>query len=103
MHYSTAVDVWSCGCIMAELLTGQVLFPGNGEFDAMSRIWKLLGTPNDTIWPGYRTLGNADKVWRAAAPGPTGSSFPDCCWQACWSHPCQALKRTTALTLLPGP
>ena len=63
MHYSTAVDVWSCGCIMAELLTGQVLFPGNGEFDAMSRIWKLLGTPNDTIWPGYRTLGNADKVW----------------------------------------
>ena len=62
MHYSTAVDVWSCGCIMAELLTGQVLFPGNGEFDAMSRIWKLLGTPNDSIWPGYRTLGNADKV-----------------------------------------
>ena len=62
MHYSTAVDVWSCGCIMAELLTGQVLFPGNGEFDAMNRIWKLLGTPNETVWPGYKTLGNADKV-----------------------------------------
>ena len=28
MHYSTTVDVWSCGCIMAELLTGKALFPG---------------------------------------------------------------------------
>ena len=29
MHYTTTVDVWSCGCIMAELLTGRTLFPGN--------------------------------------------------------------------------
>ena len=28
MHYTTTVDVWSCGCIMAELLTGRTLFPG---------------------------------------------------------------------------
>ena len=29
MHYTTTVDVWSCGCIMAELLTGRTLFPGS--------------------------------------------------------------------------
>ena len=28
MHYDEKVDMWSVGCIMAELLTGQVLFPG---------------------------------------------------------------------------
>ena len=28
MHYNEKVDMWSVGCIMAELLTGQVLFPG---------------------------------------------------------------------------
>ena len=84
MHYSTAVDVWSCGCIMAELLTGQVLFPGNGEFDAMSRIWKLLGTPNDSTWPGYRTLGNADKVRVVSDPGGTeGSCEVRTCGECC--------------------
>ena len=28
MRYTQTVDVWSCGCIMAELLTGRTLFPG---------------------------------------------------------------------------
>ena len=62
MRYSTAVDVWSVGCIMAELLTNKVLFPGAGEFDQMNRIWQLLGTPNETIWPGYKKLGNCEKA-----------------------------------------
>lgn len=65
MKYSTAVDNWSCGCIMAELIANKVLFPGVGEFDQMSRIWQLLGTPNETVWPGYKKLGNCDKVWAA--------------------------------------
>ena len=62
MRYSTAVDNWSCGCIMAELISNKVLFPGVGEFDQMSRIWQLLGTPNETVWPGYKKLGNCEKV-----------------------------------------
>eukprot|EP01084_Bolivina_argentea_P285290 489201_1 len=34
--YSTPIDIWSIGCILAELLTGNVLFPGDGEFAQIS-------------------------------------------------------------------
>ncbi|XP_002159420.3 cyclin-dependent kinase 11B isoform X1 [Hydra vulgaris] len=51
-EYSTAIDLWSCGCVFAELLTMKALFPGKSEIDQISRIFKELGTPNDKIWPG---------------------------------------------------
>lgn len=51
-HYSTPIDIWSCGCVLAELLTLKPLFPGKAENDQISRIFKELGTPNDNIWPG---------------------------------------------------
>ena len=87
MRYSTAVDVWSVGCIMAELLTNKVLFPGVGEFDQMSRIWQLLGTPNEQVWPGYKKLGNCEKVgpgFRALGllGGPGSGGFQGCGHQA---------------------
>ena len=40
-----SVDIWSVGCIMAELLTGQVLFPGLDHIDQLSRILQVVGTP----------------------------------------------------------
>lgn len=39
------VDMWSVGCIMAELLTGQVLFPGEDHIDQLTRILQIVGTP----------------------------------------------------------
>ncbi|XP_076898028.1 cyclin-dependent kinase G-2-like isoform X2 [Bidens hawaiensis] len=54
--YSTAIDMWSLGCIMAELLSKQPLFNGKTEFDQLDKIFKTLGTPNETIWPGYSKL-----------------------------------------------
>jgi cell division cycle 2-like protein len=54
--YSPAVDMWAIGCIMAEFVTMQVLWPGQGEIDQLNRIFALLGTPNDRIWPGYSNL-----------------------------------------------
>jgi serine/threonine protein kinase len=60
--YSTAVDIWSLGCIMAELLTKKTLFGGNGELDQIDKIFKILGSPNEEIWPGYKELGNVQKV-----------------------------------------
>lgn len=51
-YYSTAIDMWSVGCVLAELLTMKPLFPGKAEIDQINRIFKELGTPNDTIWPG---------------------------------------------------
>ncbi|PON82801.1 Serine/threonine protein kinase [Trema orientale] len=55
-QYSTAIDMWSLGCIMAELLSKEPLFNGKTEFDQLDKIFRILGTPNDTIWPGYSTL-----------------------------------------------
>lgn len=55
-HYSTGVDMWSVGCIFAEMIMRQPLFPGDSEIDEIFRIFRLLGTPNDEVWPGVTTL-----------------------------------------------
>ncbi len=54
--YTSAIDVWSVGCIFAETLTGEPLLPGTGELDQIRRIFRLLGTPNECLWPGYGDL-----------------------------------------------
>merc|ERR1712226_1387139 len=61
-EYSTAIDVWSCGCIFGELLLMNPLFPGESELDELNRIFKLLGTPNEKIWPGYNKLPAPQKM-----------------------------------------
>jgi cyclin-dependent kinase len=50
-RYSTPLDMWSCACIFAEMSTGRPLFPGSGEQDQLLRIFKVLGTPNASVWP----------------------------------------------------
>eukprot|EP00759_Apiculatamorpha_spiralis_P005992 PhF_6_TR13537/c0_g1_i1/m.21637/K03083/GSK3B; glycogen synthase kinase 3 beta len=44
-NYTSAIDVWSTGCVMAELLLGQPLFPGETSVDQLVEIIKVLGTP----------------------------------------------------------
>ncbi|PIA33665.1 hypothetical protein AQUCO_04000022v1 [Aquilegia coerulea] len=55
-QYSTAIDMWSLGCIMAELLAKQPLFNGKTEVDQLDKIFRTLGTPSETIWPGFSKL-----------------------------------------------
>nr|Q38775.1 RecName: Full=Cell division control protein 2 homolog D [Antirrhinum majus]CAA66236.1 cyclin-dependent kinase [Antirrhinum majus] len=55
-HYSPAVDMWSVACIFAELVTQKALFPGDSELQQLLHIFRLLGTPNEEIWPGVSTL-----------------------------------------------
>lgn len=55
-HYSTGVDIWSIGCIMAELANKRPLWPGDSEIDMLFRIFRLLGTPTEKIWPGVSAL-----------------------------------------------
>jgi len=43
--YTPAIDVWSVGCVVAELLVGQPLFPGESGVDQLVEIIKVLGTP----------------------------------------------------------
>ncbi|XP_062124750.1 mitogen-activated protein kinase p38a [Drosophila sulfurigaster albostrigata] len=47
MHYSQTVDIWSVGCIMAELITRRTLFPGTDHIHQLNLIMEMLGTPPD--------------------------------------------------------
>lgn len=57
-HYSTSVDMWSVGCILAEMAmqNGTALFPGDSEIDQIFKIFQALGTPNEKTWPGVSQL-----------------------------------------------
>ncbi|KAH7302380.1 hypothetical protein KP509_23G069800 [Ceratopteris richardii] len=50
-HYSTPVDIWSIGCIF-----GFPLFPGDSELQQLLHIFRLLGTPDENVWPGISKL-----------------------------------------------
>eukprot|EP00071_Canis_lupus_P010462 XP_005629809.1 cyclin-dependent-like kinase 5 [Canis lupus familiaris] len=55
--YSTSIDMWSAGCIFAELANaGRPLFPGNDVDDQLKRIFRLLGTPTEEQWPAMTKL-----------------------------------------------
>jgi len=47
-EYTTAIDIWSLGCVMAELLLGNPLFPGDSGVDQLIEIIKILGTPSQS-------------------------------------------------------
>ena len=57
-RYDTPVDVWSVGCILAEMATARPLFPGDSEIDQLFKIFRVRGTPNDHVWPGVSRLPN---------------------------------------------
>ncbi|WWD15709.1 hypothetical protein CI109_100131 [Kwoniella shandongensis] len=56
-NYTTNIDIWSTGCVMAELMLGQPLFPGESGIDQLVEIIKVLGTPTreqiKTMNPNY--------------------------------------------------
>jgi len=54
--YASSVDIWSCGCIFAELLTQKPLFPGQNESDQLAQIFGVIGTPAETDWPESQIL-----------------------------------------------
>nr|AAB51081.1 protein kinase [Schizosaccharomyces pombe] len=55
--YTHAIDIWSTGCVMAELMLGHPLFPGESGIDQLVEIIKILGTPSreqiKTMNPNY--------------------------------------------------
>uniref|UniRef100_A0AAY4B0S8 cyclin-dependent kinase n=1 Tax=Denticeps clupeoides TaxID=299321 RepID=A0AAY4B0S8_9TELE len=61
-EYSTAVDMWSVGCIFGELLTQKPLFPGKSEIDQINKVFKDLGSPSEKIWPGFSELPAVKKM-----------------------------------------
>ncbi|XP_039123548.1 cyclin-dependent kinase G1-like [Dioscorea cayenensis subsp. rotundata] len=54
--YTAAIDVWSVGCIMAEMVTGKPLFPANSKIDQLDMIFMVMGTVGLKSWPGLDQL-----------------------------------------------
>ncbi|XP_053698450.1 cyclin-dependent kinase 2 [Sabethes cyaneus] len=54
--YAIGVDIWSLGCIFAEMILKRPLFPGDSEIDQLYRIFRTMGTPNESNWPGVSQL-----------------------------------------------
>lgn len=54
--YSTSIDIWAAGCIMAEMYTGRPLFPGTTNVDQLQKIFRTMGTPTEQTWPGVTQL-----------------------------------------------
>jgi cyclin-dependent kinase 7 len=55
-YYSTAVDVWSVGCIFAELMLRTPYLPGDSDVNQLQTIFRALGTPTEADWPGHTKL-----------------------------------------------
>ena len=62
--YGTAIDVWSCGCVLGELLTGVCPFQAKDEFGLFEKICEKCGTPNELTWPGVTKL----PLWNKLMP-----------------------------------
>lgn len=54
--YSIPIDMWSTGCIIAEMITKKALFPGDAEIDQLFKIFKILGTPSEDNFPDVTQL-----------------------------------------------
>ncbi|XP_024371211.1 cell division control protein 2 homolog isoform X1 [Physcomitrium patens] len=75
-HYSTPVDVWSVGCIFAEMVNQRPLFPGDSEIDELFKIFRTLGTPNEEVWPGVTSLPDFKTAFPKWPPKPLSSVVP---------------------------
>eukprot|EP00440_Ansanella_granifera_P055647 gb/GFBE01060315.1/.p1 GENE.gb/GFBE01060315.1/~~gb/GFBE01060315.1/.p1 ORF type:complete len:323 (+),score=71.63 gb/GFBE01060315.1/:1-969(+) len=65
--YGLSTDIWSLGCIAAEMATAQALFTGDSEIDTIFKIFRILGTPDDNVWPGVsqlRDFKNSFPKWK---------------------------------------
>ncbi|KAK0049940.1 cyclin-dependent kinase 4, partial [Biomphalaria pfeifferi] len=74
-QYATAVDMWSCGCIFAELYLRKPLFKGSSEGDQLKKIFEVIGRPEHTEWPEDGVL-----LWssfKPTLPPPIESFVPE--------------------------
>ncbi|EIW65025.1 Pkinase-domain-containing protein [Trametes versicolor FP-101664 SS1] len=58
--YSTSIDVWSCGCIFAEMISGVPLFRGRDNQDQLLHIMRIIGTPDERVLRKIATEGQTE-------------------------------------------
>lgn len=74
--YSTSIDIWSAGCIMAEMFSGRPLFPGTTNEDQIIRIFRIMGTPTERTWPGLTQFPEYKTNWQMYATQPLSTILP---------------------------
>jgi serine/threonine protein kinase len=74
--YSIGVDVWSVGCITAEMFNGRPLFPGDSEIDEIHQIFKIMGTPTEERWPGVTQLSGYKTTFQKWTKRPIAEVVP---------------------------
>lgn len=74
--YNTSIDIWSAGCIMAEMFTGRPLFPGTTNEDQLLKIFRLMGTPSERSWPGISSFPEYKQTWPVYATQELRSLLP---------------------------
>ncbi|KAM4123480.1 hypothetical protein ACJW30_01G163300 [Castanea mollissima] len=50
IHYKDGIDLWSAGCLLAEMLSGTAIMPGKTEVEQIDMIFRLCGTPSEEYW-----------------------------------------------------
>jgi len=75
-QYSCPVDMWSVGTIVPEMVTGHPMFPGDSEIDEIFKIFRLLGTPNETLWQGVSQLPDFKTNFPKWQPKPLRDAMP---------------------------
>ena len=58
-RYGPAVDMWSIGCVLGEVIKKDAIMQGEGELDQIDKNFKLVGTQNKSNWPDFEQLPNA--------------------------------------------
>lgn len=76
-HYTPAADVWSLGCIVAEMVLGYSLFRGENSRDQLDKVFFVVGTPTEVTWPGVTQLPGYDKSFRVYRVAPLFTRLPD--------------------------
>lgn len=74
-EYSFSVDIWSLGCIAAEMVLGKPLFCGNTEIEQIETIIHYCGSINDKSYPNAKKLPHFDKFKLPQSPGRLESIF----------------------------
>lgn len=67
-EYSVAIDMWSAGCILAELFNREPIFRGENELSQLYRIFAVTGIPTERDWPGVTQLRNFSSTFPAISP-----------------------------------
>lgn len=55
-EYNSSIDIWSFGCIFAEMLLGKPFFQGDSEIGQIFKIFEKMGTPSEENWPGINNF-----------------------------------------------